>query len=82
METKPLDRLEAKVRRLVKALEAAREENLRLREELGSAPAGARAAEPPGQGVLLDARLSALQEERAVVRDRVERVISMLEDAS
>ena len=73
-----LDHLEQKIRRTLQDLEALRQENRRLEEGIG---ATTRPAEG-GAGVeKLEEELRVLHEERSAVRERVERLIALLEEA-
>ena len=92
MTTKALDRLEKKVRLLVEALEEAREQNVSLRRRLEARgknagddavpqEAPASPSPPSGRAGNVERQLELLQEERAAIRDRVERAISMIEEA-
>jgi FtsZ-binding cell division protein ZapB len=73
-----LDHLEQKIRRTLQDLEALREENRRLGQGMGTA------APPAEDGVRverLEEELRILHEERSAVRERVERLIALLEEA-
>ena len=82
MDTKLLDRLERKTRRLVEEMEELRRENTRLTQELEDAQDAVRTEErqesDPGPGD----RLRVLEAERVAVRGRVEKLVSLLEDAT
>ena len=73
-----LDHLEQKIRRTLQDLESLREENRRLGQGMG-------AATPTAEGGAavqrLEEELRLLPEERSDVRERVERLIALLEEA-
>lgn len=79
MKTEVLDKLEQKARRAAETLSSLREENDRLTRALGNArtmdDSGAESRER------LEERMSVLQEERDAVRERVEELITLLEEA-
>ena len=82
MDTKLLDRLERKTRRLVEELEKLRLENTRLTQELEDAQDAVRTMERPEADPGLGSRLRVLEEERVAVRGRVEKLVSLLEEAT
>jgi FtsZ-binding cell division protein ZapB len=74
-----LDRLEQKIRRAMAEMETLREQNQRLGRDLE------KAAAPGGGGddvEQLREELRLLHEERAAIRERVERLVALLEEAS
>jgi len=73
-----LDQLEKKIRRTMQDLESLRVENRRLEAAAGGA---ARQAEGPGASQRLEEELRVLHAERSTVRERVERLIALLEEA-
>ena len=73
-----LDHLEQKIRRTLQELEALREENRRLGQGMGTAAPSA-VDEPRVER--LEEELRLLHEERSAVRERVERLIALLEEA-
>jgi len=73
-----LDHLEQKIRRTLQDLESLREENRRLAEGGGAAT---RPAEGGAAVERLEKELRLLHEERSAVRERVERLIALLEEA-
>ncbi len=76
-----LNRLEEKTRRVAKTLTALRRDNLRLTRELEQAQqASASGTEKSGSGSQ-EPRVRLLEEERAMVRGRVEKLIALLEDS-
>lgn len=72
-----LDRLEQKIRTVVAEMETLRQENHRLGQELDRAARGATGGEEMER---LERQLDLLREERAAVRERVERLIGLLEE--
>ena len=73
-----LDQLEQKIRSTKRDLDALREENRRLGEQLDAA------ARPSGgapEVSRLQGELRLLHEERTTVRERVEQLIALLEEA-
>jgi FtsZ-binding cell division protein ZapB len=75
-----LERLEEKTRRAVEVLAALRSENERLSRELEEAKDRATPAEDSGREALED-QLRLLRDERQAVRNRVEGLIRMIEEA-
>jgi len=73
-----LDHLEQKIRRTVQDLEALREKNRRLGEDLEAATRPAQGGPDVGR---LEEELRVLHGERSAVRERVERLIALLEEA-
>ena len=82
MDTKLLDRLERKTRRLVEQMEELRRENTRLTQELEDAQDAVRTEERQEADPGLGDRLRVLEAERVAVRGRVEKLVSLLEDAT
>jgi FtsZ-binding cell division protein ZapB len=72
-----LDNLEQKIRRTLQDLEALREENRRLGQGIGTVAAPAE----DGRVERMEEELRMLHEERSVVRERVDRLIALLEEA-
>lgn len=78
MDHEVLERLEEKTRRAVEALTALRSENERLSRELDEARATP--SDDSGREALED-QLRLLRDERQAVRNRVEGLIRMIEEA-
>jgi FtsZ-binding cell division protein ZapB len=73
-----LDHLEQKIRRTLQDLDALREENRKLGQGMGTAT---HPADGGADVERLEEELRVLHEERSAVRERVERLIALLEEA-